>query len=174
MIKIIIFSLLYIILIINLFYIEITSYFNMYTNIIGYKLNVFKNLNGNFNIRFILNWVLAVAILIFLQYNYIIKENKSLIEGFIFGFLLFAIWNLSILSCSFDKSFPYLLTICYDTIMGGSIILISQYLIYNYYDVLEKNIWLLLLLFIISIFWYFYYSYQYNPDLSNIKGIVLF
>jgi len=51
---------------------------------------------------------------------------------------------------------------------------ISQYILYNYYDILKKYIPLFFIFYILTMVWFFYEIYKYNPDLSNIKGIVKF
>lgn len=83
-------------------------------------------------------------------------------------------WDLC-LFVLFDKATPHLLLLLYDTfIVAGTNIIISQYIFYNYYNFLKNNLILLFLFFLITFCLFYYSFYKYNPDLSNIKGIVLF
>lgn len=158
-----------------LFYIsELFPYFNMISDIQGYKFNWYKDLNNNLVLKNVIIMALIVIIYVFMIYYYIIKENKSLLEGFCFSSLINALWDGALFSL-FDKAVSHSQVLCYDIfIVGGVGMVITQYLFYNYYDTLKKNIWLLFLLYILTMLLFFYFCYRYNPDLSNIKGVVLF
>jgi len=173
--KFIIFTLLFMNFQYLLMIIEIFPYMNMISDIQSYKFNMFKNLNNNFSLKNIIIYVLLyVILLVFVIYYYIIKENKSLLEGFLFVSFLVAIWDMCLFSC-FDKATSHLPVLLYDIfIVGGFGTIISQYLFYNYYNTLKKNIWLLFIFYILTMLLFFYVCYRYNSDLSNIKGIVLY
>jgi len=75
----------------------------------------------------------------------------------------------------FDKCKKYFPVILYDIlVVGGVCLLLTQYLLHNYYDIFKNYISLLFILYLITMILFFYESYKYNPDLSNIKGVVLF
>jgi len=172
--KFIVFFLIFMIMVYIIAIPELYSYFNMISKIQEYKFNAFKNLNNNFTLKTIIGYGLGPIILIYFLYYYIIKEHKSILEGFLFISFIYIMWDIGIFIC-FDKAIPYLPVLCYDIFMvGGLSMVISQYLIYNYYNTLKKYIWLLFILYIITMLLFFYVCYRYNPDLSNIKGIVLF
>ena len=164
--KFLIFCFIYLINTILLFYTEYFQYFDIYSSILGYKLNFYTNSNNKFNLRLPFIFTIIIIILLFLQYYYIIKENKSLLEGFLFGCLLITLCNINLFACSFDKVITHLPIIIYDIlILGGLSMVMSQYLIYNYYELLEKNIIILIIFFILCVCWFLYYCYLYNPDL---------
>jgi hypothetical protein len=172
--KFLVFFLVYMILEYILLISEWFPYLNMISNIQGYKFNWYKNLNNNFNLKNILIYFLAYIILLYVIYYYIIKNKKSYFEGFLFTSFIYGMWDICLFSC-FDKAVKYLPLLCYDTfVVGGIKMVITQYLLYNYYDILKKYIWLLFIFYILTMLLFFYVCYRYNPDLSNIKGIVLF
>jgi len=101
-------------------------------------------------------------------------QKKNIFEGYLFVAFLTIMWDIALFSC-FDKAVNHLPVLLYDIfIVGAGGMLISQYIIYNYYDILKKNIPLLFILYLLSMIWFFYSWYKYNPDLSNIKRIVFF
>jgi hypothetical protein len=152
---------------------EINSYLNMVTDIQGYKFNAFKNLHNNFSLKIFLIYIVLYLFLLYIIYDFVIKEHKSYFKGFMLLSCIYFTCDFNIFVL-FDKTLPHLPVLFYDTfIVGGLCIVITQYLIYNYYDILKKYIWLLCILFIFSFLFILYGAYQYNPDLSNIKGIVL-
>ena len=59
-------------------------------------------------------------------------------------------------------------------IVGGFSIILTKYLLDNFYDILKKYIPLLFIFYLLTMIMFYYESYKYNPDLSNIKGVVLF
>jgi len=174
MIQFIVFLLVYMFFQLLLIMSESIPYLNMVSDIQGYKFNMFKNLNNKFNFRFILTYIFIYLGFLYLTYYFIIKEHKSLLEGFLFvsGVYFVADFNILLL---FDGSVSHLPVLFYDIfIVGGLCMVISQYIIYNYYSILKKYFWLLIILNILATFLGIIVGYQYNPDLSNIKGIVLF
>ena len=77
--------------------------------------------------------------------------------------------------CMFDKSTKYLPVLMYDVlVVGGVCFVLAQYLLKNYYDILKNYTPLLFIFYFITMIWFLYECYKYNPDLSKIKGIVLF
>jgi hypothetical protein len=98
--------------------------------------------------------------------------HKSIIEGYIYYLFCSAFWDGALFSL-FDKAVPHLPVILYDIlIVGAGGMAISQYILYNYYNILKNYIPLLFILYLLTMMWFFYVSYKYNPDLSNIKGFV--
>jgi hypothetical protein len=147
----------------------------MITDIQGYKYNMYKDNNNNFTFKSIIIFIF-VFIIFFASffYYYIIIPKKTVLEGFIFGTIITAIWD-GCLFLMFDKGVSHSAVLLYDTfIVGGLAFAIPQYIIYNYYDILKKYIFVLFVLYLLSLVLFFYSGYKYNPDLSNIKGIVLF
>lgn len=153
---------------------ELNSYMNMVSYIQGYKLNGYKNLENNFTFKNIVIFTLLYILLTFTLYYYIIIPKKSILEGFIFVLILYISWDICLFSL-FDKAVKYCPLLLYDIfVVGGLCMVISQYILYNYYDILKKYIPLLFIFYILTMLWFFYEVYKYNPDLSNIKGVVLF
>jgi hypothetical protein len=154
---------------------EWNYYLDMISDIQGYKFNFYKNLENNFTLKNITAFtVLYVGVFTFALYYYIIQNKKSIIDGFIFITLLALMWDVC-LFFMFDRATKYLPLLLYDSfVVAGVCGIISQYLLYNYYPVLKKYIGFLIVLYSATMVWFLYESYKYNPDLSNIKGIVLF
>jgi len=153
---------------------EWNSYLNMVSDIQGYKFNLYKNLENNFTFKNSIVFTMGYIVFIYFIYYYIILTKKSLLEGFLFSSFIALMWDACIF-CLFDKGVKYYPLLLYDTfIVVGVCMVISQYILYNYYDVLKKYIPLLFVFYISTMIWFFYKFYKYNPDLSNIKGIVIF
>jgi len=153
---------------------EWNSYLNMVSDIQGYKFNLYKNLENNFTFKNSIVFTMGYIVFIYFIYYYIILTKKSLLEGFLFSSFTAFMWDACIF-CLFDKGVKYYPLLLYDTfIVVGVCMVISQYILYNYYDVLKKYIPLLFVFYISTMIWFFYKFYKYNPDLSNIKGIVIF
>jgi hypothetical protein len=153
---------------------ELNEYGAMISDIQGYKVNFFKNLQNNFSLKNILIFGLLFPMCMIIFYFFIIVPKKSLIFGFLsFVFYCFC-WEACLFTL-FDKVIPYIYLLLYDCIIvsGGSMF-ISQYLLYNHYDILKKYTLLIFILFLLSFILFCNACYKYNPDLSNIKGIVLF
>ncbi len=151
-------------------------YLDVFTDTQGYKFNFFKNLENNFTLKncMFVYFLFYIILVFFLYYYLIVPIKKSYIEGFIFTFVLYAIWDVCLFSC-FDKAAKHLPILFFDAFFaGGTCMIISQYIFYNYYNILKNYIPLLFILYILSTLWFFYECYKYNPNLSNIKGIVLF
>ena len=152
---------------------EIFPYLNMISHIQGYKFNFYKNLDNNFTFKNIIIVTIGFILLYFIYY-YIILNNKSLLEGFIFLSFIYFMWDICLFSC-FDKATKYWPLLLYDIfIVGGLCMLISQYLYKKYYNILNKYIFILFILYLLTMLWFLYEVYRYNPNLSNIKGYVLF
>ena len=169
-----VFTLIYMIIQYILLISELNDYMDMVSDIQGYKLNGYKNLDNKFTFKNISVFTTGYIVLTFILYYYIIMPKKSIIEGFIFASFLYLMWDSCLFSL-FDKALKYYPLLLYDTfIVGGLCMVISQYILYNYYDILKKYIPLLVIFYILTMVWFFYEVYKYNPDLSNIKGVVLF
>jgi len=152
---------------------EMTSYLNMVSEIQGYKFNFYKNLDNNFTLKNTSIFTVGYIVFAFSLYYYILLPKKSLLEGFIFISYIFFIWDVALFSL-FDKAVPYTPLLLYDIfVVGGICMLISQSILYNYYDILKKYIPLLFIFYFLTMIWFLYECYKYNPDLS-IKGVVLF
>jgi len=169
-----IFSILSMIILYILMITEVNEYMDMISEIQNYKINYFKNLQNKFNLKNIIIFGMLFPLCWIVLYYYIIYKKKTLLEGFLFMSLWTFSWDICLFSC-FDKATPYFLLLLYDTfIVAGGSMLISQYIIYNYYDILKNYTILLFIIFLLTMFWFFYECYKYNPDLSNINGIALF
>ena len=153
---------------------ELYPYLNMISDIQNYKTNCFKTINNDFTFKWIFIFTIFSYISLLFAYYYIIIPKKSLFEGFIFFSFLFMYWDINYL-ISFDKGVNHISVILYDIfITGGLCMVISQYILYNYYNILKNYVPLLFILYLLTTIFGFYSCYKYNPDLSNIKGVVLF
>jgi hypothetical protein len=153
---------------------EINPYLNMISDIQGYKTNMFKNNQNKFTFRWVFIFTIFSFFTLLFVYYYIILPKKSLLHGFIFVSVLFMYWDINYL-ISFDKGVSHLPVLIYDTfVVGGLCMVISQYTLYNYYNILKNCIPLLFILYLLIHLFGFYIGYKYNPDLSNIKGVALF
>ena len=169
-----VFTLIYMIFQYILLISEYNSYLDMVSKIQGYKMNGFKNLENNFTFKNSIIFTLGYIVLTFILYYYVILQKKSIIEGFIFVLILYIFWDVCLFSL-FDKAVKYYPLLLYDVFIVGCLCMVtSQYILYNYYDILKKYIPLLFIFYILTMVWFFYEVYKYNPDLSNIKGVVLF
>jgi hypothetical protein len=153
---------------------ELKQYMNMITDIQGYKMNALKDLNNNINLKNLIIFGLMFPLCCIIIYYYIVIPRKSLLEGYLFMSLWTLSWDICLFSC-FDKANQYLLLLLYDTfIVGGCSVLFAQYIVYNYYNYIKKYTILIFILWLLSFYLFIYKCYMYNPDLSNIKGVVLF
>lgn len=153
---------------------ELNPYLNMISDIQGYKTNMFKNNNNQFTFRWIFIFTIFSFVSLLFIYYYIIYPRNSLLQGFIFVSILFAFWDINYL-VSFDKGVKHFPVILYDIfVVGGLSMVISQYILYNYYYIIKNYIFLLFILYALIQLFGCYIGYTYNPDLSNIKGFVLF
>jgi len=153
---------------------ELNYYLDMVSDIQYYKFNFYKNLENNFTLKMTSVAIIGYIALICIVYYYIIQNKKSIISGFIFTSILYLMWDVC-LFFMFDKAVKYWPLLLYDTfVVGGGCMAISQYILYNYYPILKNYIGVLFVLYLLTMAWTLYDCYLYNPDLSNIKGIVLF
>lgn len=172
---VLVFGLIFMIFQYSLLITEITPYANMVKDIQMYKPNFYKNLDNNFTFKNIVIFTIFYALLVCFFYYYIIFPKRSFIEGFLFVSVVYGVADIGILFSLFDKAVKHIDVLLYDTfIVGGLCIVLSKYILYNYYTVLQDYIPLLFILYISSALWFLYESYKYNPDLSNVRGIVLF
>jgi hypothetical protein len=155
---------------------EWNEYSNMISDIQGYKYNFYKNLENNFNFKNIIIFIFGYILFVYgiYYYYYTIFSKKSLFEGFKFIVVLYLLWDVCLFTM-FDKGVKYYPLLFYDVfVVGGVCMFISQVILQNYFDILQKYIPLLVILYFSTMIWFFYENYKYNPDLSNVKGIVLF
>ena len=149
-------------------------YLAMASDIQGHKFNFYKNEKHEFIFKNIIICSLGYIGLVYFLYYYIILPKKSYFEGFIFMCIIYLMWDVSVFFMS-DKGSYYVPLLLYDAIIvGGVCMLISHYFFNNYYDILKNNILILFILYLLTMIWSFYECYRYNPDLSNIKRVVLF
>ena len=153
---------------------EWNYYLNMVSDIQGYKFNFYMNSKNEFMLKNIIIYSFLYILVTYFIYFYIIQPNKSYLEGFIFISILFGICDIGVLFSLFEKATYHLPILLYDTfIVGGLCTILSQYIFYNYYNILKKYISLLLIIYILLMLRFFYECYKYNPNI-NIKSIVLF
>ncbi len=142
---------------------ECDYYLDMVSDIQGYKFNFFKNENNKFSFKNILIYTIGYIPFTIFLYYYIIREHKSILEGFLFICALYALWDTSLYSL-FDKGPHHLPVLLYDTlIVGGLAMIITQYTLYNYYTILKKYIPLLSILYLLTMSACIYKCYKYNP-----------
>lgn len=153
---------------------ELNDYMDMVSDIQGYKLNGYKNLDNKFTFKNISIFTIGYILFVYFCYYYIILPKKTILEGFIFISCITALWDTCLFSL-FDKAVKYYPLLLYDIfVVAGMCMVISQYILYNYYHVLKKYIPLLIVFYILTMVWFFYEIYKYNPDLSNIKCFAVF
>lgn len=152
---------------------EWNSYLNMVSDIQGYKFNFYKNLDNNFTLKNIIIFIIGYIPLLVFLYYYMILPKKAFLEGFIFISVMAALWDICLFSL-FDKAVSYAPLLLYDiVVVCGVCMVVSQYILYNYYDILKKYIPLLFIFYILTMIWFFYVCYKYNPDLLY-KRVVVF
>jgi hypothetical protein len=143
---------------------DLNIYLNMISEIQGYKFNFYKNEKNNFTLKNIIISFFGTLTLILYIYYYIIIPKKTIVEGYIFVVIIILTWGSSYIF-SFDKAVYYAPLLLYDAfIVGGLSILLSQYIIYNYYNILKKNISLLMIFYLLTNILFFYLCYKYNPN----------
>jgi len=141
---------------------EYKYYYDMISDIVGYKANFYKNEKNEFTIKnmFIFT-IMYIAVSIF-YYYYIVIPKKSLTESVVFGVCLYGAWDLAIFSC-FDKAMYHLPVLAYDTIIvGGAGLSLAYYITTNYYQVLKNYTPLLIVLYFLSMILFLYKAYIYN------------
>lgn len=154
--------------------IELKYYLNMISDIQGYRFNLYKNEKNEFTLKNIIVISFIYLLLSFIFYHYLITIKKSYIESFFIVSVLYSSWDLG-LFCMFDKSVYYYKVLLFDIfIVGGFSIVLTKYLLDNFYDILKKYIPLLFIFYLLTMIMFYYENYKYNPDLSNIKGVVIF
>ena len=149
------------------------SYLDIISYIQGYKTNMYKNNKNQFTFRWIFVIIFGYIFMLGFLYYYMILLKKSLLESFIFISILYAFWDVCYI-ISFNLQFTQLPVLMYDIlVVGGICMVISQYILYNYYNIIKNYIAVLFILYLLTMVLFFYYGYTYNPDLSNIKGLAL-
>ena len=147
---------------------------DMISYIQGYKFNFYKNSENEFKIITPLTLTGGYVILLLFIFYYIENIFDINFKNFLFIVFLYFLWDFAYL-CFFDKAIKYLPVLLYDIfVVGGVCLLLTQYLLNNYYDILKNYTLLLFIFYFITMILFLYECYKYNPDLSNIKGISLF
>jgi hypothetical protein len=147
----------------------------MITEIQGYKFNFYKNEKNAFTLKNIVIYIFLYIPSLYFLYYYIIRPHKSILEGFIFVSFIYMVCDFGGMFSLFDKAVHHLPALLYDTlIVGGGCMALTQYMLYHYYDILKRYRPILLIGYFCTMFYFFYAAYKYNPDLSNLKGVVLF
>jgi hypothetical protein len=145
----------------------------MISYIQGYKFNFFKNAENEFILKRIFTFTLGYVILLLFTFYYIDVFDINF-KNFWFIVFMYFMWDAAYF-CMFDKSTKYVWLMLIDVlVVGGGCLLLTQYLLDNYYNILKNYTLLLFIFYLITMIWALYECYKYNPDLSNIKGIVLF
>ena len=147
----------------------------MISDIQHYRFNFYKNKKGYFSYKNIIIYILVYILVSYFFYYFIIQPKKSLLEGFFFASITYLIADGNFF-WGFDAAVPHLPILLYDSfVVGGVCMLLSQYLMTNFYTTTLQHYTVpLFVLYVASMALFFYSIYLYNPDLSNIQGIVLF
>jgi hypothetical protein len=153
---------------------ELFSYLNMVSDIQKYKYNLFKNEKNKFVFKSLIAYIFVYPLFYYCIYYYTILQNKtSILSVFIFGTVLTLLWDGG-LFLLFDTAVHHIPVLLFDTIVvGGLGVAIGYYIFRKYYKFLENKTYILVILYLLALLLFFYRFYKYNPDLSNIKGIVL-
>ena len=153
-------------------YIEWKYYLDMLSDIQGYKFNFYKNEKNEFILKNIILFSFIYLLISFVFYYYLIILKKGYIESFLIVIYIYAFWDWC-LFFMFDKGVYHWPVQLFDIfIVGGFSIVLTQYLLNNFYNILKKYTPLLFILYLITMIMFFYKCYKYNPDLSNIKRVV--
>jgi hypothetical protein len=153
-------------------YVEWNYYLDMLSDIQGYKFNFYKNEKNEFVLKNLILFSLIYILLSCIFYYYLILLKKGYIESFLIVIYSYAFWDWCFFFM-FDKGVYHWAVQLFDIfIVGGFSILLTKYIIYNYYDILKNYTSLLFVLYLITMILFFYKCYTYNPDLSNIKRVV--
>lgn len=154
-------------------YVEWDYYLDMFSDIQGYRFNFYKNEKNEFILKNIIVFSLIYILLSCIFYYYLIILKKGYIESFLIVIYSYAFWDLSFF-CMFDKGVYHWPVQLFDIfIVGGFSIVLTKYILNNYYDTLKNYTSLLFVLYLITMILFFNKCYTYNPDLSNIKRVVL-
>jgi hypothetical protein len=137
-------------------------YLDMLTDVQGYKFNLFKDKNNNFNPKNSIIYSFGYVIVCFFLYYFVIRERKSYWAGLIYLLPWYLMWDVGLFSC-FDKAEKHIAVLLYDTCIAGLLnIFASQYIFYNYYNTLKNYIPLMFVLYILAMSWFYYENYKYN------------
>jgi hypothetical protein len=146
----------------------------MISDIQGYRINFYKNKKNEFILKNIILFCFIYLLLSFVFYYYLIILKKGYFESFLLIIFIYAFWDLCFFFM-FDKGIYHWPVQLFDIfIVGGFSIVLTKYLLDNFYDILKNYTFLLFIFYLLTMIMFFYKCYKYNPDLSNIKGIVLF
>jgi hypothetical protein len=146
----------------------------MISYIQGYTFNFFKNRENELKIVTPFTATVGYVTLLLIIFYYLDNVFDINVKNLFFVVLIYFVWDFAFL-CMFEKSTKYLTVILYDIfVVGGVCLLLTQYLLNNYYNILKNYTPLLFIFYFITMILFLYECYKYNPDLSNIKGIALF
>jgi hypothetical protein len=170
--KLLIFILLFMIFEYILMITEWKYYLNMCSDIQGYKYNFFKSKDNKLRLFPIFLLTIGYSFMLFIFHTFLgEKVFKINLYSFLFLVLVYAVWDFAYYTM-FDKAVKHLPVLLYDIlIVGGFCLVLTQFIFNKFYDILEKNIPILILLYFGTMFLFFYVCYKYNPDISNITGI---
>jgi hypothetical protein len=147
-------------------------YLNMCSDIQGYKYNFFKSKDNKLRLIPLFLLTIGYSFMLFIFHPFLgEKVFKINLYSFLFIVLVYAFWDFAYYTM-FDKALKHLPVLLYDIlIVGGFCLVLTQFIFNKFYDILEKNIPILVLLYLLTMFLFIYVSYKYNPDISNITGI---
>jgi len=170
--KLLIFILLFMAFQYTLLITEWKYYLNMCSDIQGYKYNFFKSKDNKLRLIPLFLLTIGYSFMLFIFHPFLgEKVFKINLYSFLFIVLVYAFWDFAYYTM-FDKALKHLPVLLYDIlIVGGFCLVLTQFIFNKFYDILEKNIPILVLLYLLTMFLFIYVSYKYNPDISNITGI---
>lgn len=143
---------------------EWNYYLNMISDIQGYKFNFYKNEKNEFIIKLIVTFFIGYIILLLFIFYYIDVFNINF-KNFWFIVFIYFLWD-SAFFLMFDKGVYHWPVLLFDMfVVGGFCIVITQYIINNYYNILKNYTPLLFIIYLLTMLLFFYECYKYNPDL---------
>jgi peptidoglycan/LPS O-acetylase OafA/YrhL len=146
----------------------------MISDIQGYRFNFYKNKKNEFIFKNLIIFSIIYFLLSCIFYYYLVTIKKSYIESFFIVSFIYSFWDVCLFSM-FDKGVNHWPVQLFDIfVVGGFAIILTQYIFYNYYDILKDYLLLLFIFYLLTMLLFFYRCYTYNPDLSNIKRYIFF
>ena len=162
--KVLVFSLVFMIVQYLLILSEWRTYSDMLSDIQTYTFNFYRNEKGEFIHKNIIIYTIVYFLISIFIYYYMILPKKGYFEIFLFVSTLYAAWDAALYLC-FDKGDKYPGVLAYDTfVVGGVGLTLAAYLFYNFYDILRAYLPLLVVAYFASMGWFLYDTYLYaNP-----------
>ena len=108
----------FLILIDSIYLYSMKSYFN-------YQIKIVQGSDIQMNMYATL---LCYIVLVFGLYYFIIKDNRSLIDAFLFGFVIYAVYELTTMALLKKWKIE---TVIIDTLWGGILFTLTTYLVSN-------------------------------------------